>query len=59
VNIQKAADAIAVASLPANAALWWGWVEKIDLLIRVGAGVGSFILIWWAVWVKVRQWRAK
>lgn len=52
---QKLADAVAAASIPANAALWL-WLERIDLIFRVGVGVGSFILICFAIRVKLKQW---
>jgi hypothetical protein len=52
---QRISDAVALAAVPANAAIWW-WFDKIDLLLRVGIGVGSFILVWFAVWAKIKQW---
>jgi len=52
---QKVADGITAAAVPANAAIWV-WLDKIDLILRVGIGIGSFILVWWAVRVKVKQW---
>lgn len=52
---QKIADSIAVASIPANAAIWV-WLDKIDLILRVGVGLGSFILICFALRVKFKQW---
>lgn len=56
---QKLADTIAIASIPANAAIWY-WLDRIDLLLRVGVGLGSFILICFALRVKFKQhWIAK
>lgn len=57
-NPHKISDTIAAAAIPANAAIWI-WLDKVDLLFRVGIGLGSFILVWWAVWVKVRQYWGK
>jgi hypothetical protein len=53
---QKLADAIAVASIPANAALW---LADIDLLLRIGVSAGSFILICIAIWAKISRWWRK
>lgn len=52
---QRIADAIAVGAIPANGAIWW-WLDKADLLLRIGVSAGSFVLIVFAIRAKIRQW---
>lgn len=51
---QVVADGVTVASVPAAVGIWW-WLDKVDLLLRIGVGLGSFILICFAIRVKFKQ----
>ena len=53
---QRTADVIAVGSIPTSI---WLWLEWADLILRVSVGLGSLILIGFAIRVKVRHWRGK
>jgi hypothetical protein len=51
---QRVADAIAVGTIPANAAIWY-WLDKADLLLRIGVSAGSLILIGFAIRAKIKH----
>lgn len=51
---QTVADGITVASPPAAVGIWF-WLDKLDLLLRIGVGAGSLILIYFAIRVKMKQ----
>ena len=53
---QRLADAVAAASVPANVAIW---LADLDVILRICVSAGSFILIVFAIWAKVKHWWAK
>lgn len=51
---QVVADGVTVASVPTAVGIWW-WLDKVDLLLRIGVGAGSLVLIIFAIRVKMKQ----
>lgn len=52
---QRVADVV-VAGAPAGNVTIWFYLDKLDLLIRIGVGLGSFVLVCFALHVKLKQW---
>lgn len=51
---QRVADGVTVAAAPATGAIWW-YLDKFEFLFRLGVSAGTFVLICFAIRVKMKQ----